>query len=58
MIRLERTPNKYNLKLSSKNKFVILTIAVKAGGPAHLGPALTGFGLCRVGPKSPVEKRA
>jgi len=33
-------------------------IAVKAGGPARLGPALTGFGLYRAGPKSPVEKRA
>jgi len=33
-------------------------IAVKAGGPARLGPALTGFGLYRAWPKSPVEKRA
>ncbi|KEH20379.1 hypothetical protein MTR_8g075745 [Medicago truncatula] len=32
--------------------------AVKTGGPARLGPALTGFRLYRTGPKSPVEKRA
>jgi len=32
--------------------------AVKTGGPALNGPALTGFGLYRARPKSPVEKRA
>ncbi|AES96135.1 hypothetical protein MTR_5g033660 [Medicago truncatula] len=30
--------------------------AVKTGGPACLGPALTGFGLYRAGSKSPVDK--
>jgi len=38
----------------SKQKIIV----VKAGGPARLGPALTGFGLYRTGPKNPVEKRA
>ncbi|KEH22554.1 hypothetical protein MTR_7g053440 [Medicago truncatula] len=28
--------------------------AVKTGGLARVGPALTGFGLYRAGPKSPV----
>jgi len=37
---------------------VLLNRAVKTGGPALNGPALTDFGLYRAGPKSPVEKRA
>jgi len=32
--------------------------AVKTDGPVRLGPTLTGFGLYRVGPKSPVENWA
>jgi len=38
--------------------YLVRSRAVKTGGPDLNGSALTGFGLYRAGPKSPVEKRA